>query len=102
MAVPFDEERLEVTGGTIPLVEGVVSEFPGAFSHFTVSRNGSLVYVPAVSSNVLEGKLVWVERDGSSVPLSEAQARFEDPPHLSRRSSDRNECDDVVTRGRFL
>ena len=46
MAVPFDLERLEVTGGPVPLVEGVNrAEFAGA-AVVDVARTGTLVYQP--------------------------------------------------------
>ena len=47
-AVPFDLKRLEVTGGEVPIVEGVWRA-PSANSGaalFSVSDTGSLIYVP--------------------------------------------------------
>jgi len=71
--VPFDVSSRQVTGGPVPLVEGV-RQATGATAgviQFSVARNGSLVYVPAGSAgsggNV--SSLVWVDRQGREEPL---------------------------------
>jgi len=52
MAVPFDLERLEVSGGPVPVIEGVrrasVASSTGgtATAQFSVASTGALVYVP--------------------------------------------------------
>jgi len=74
--VPFDLRRLAVTGGPVPLVEGVRRASTGGAAvgsgsltgaaNFGVSRNGSLVYIPGPVS-------AWSDRvdviawDGASV-----------------------------------
>ena len=67
--VPFDVATLKVTGGPVPLVENVrgsMALVSGA-AQFSVSRTGSLVYLPA---NVGERRtLVWVDRQGREEPL---------------------------------
>ena len=46
-AVPFDLGRLTVTGGQVPVVEGVRRSFGTTGSaHFSFSSTGSLIYVP--------------------------------------------------------
>src|SRR4029077_6703517 len=47
-AVPFDLRRLEVTGGPVPIVEGVKRGIvrQGGIAQFSVSSTGSLVYIP--------------------------------------------------------
>jgi serine/threonine-protein kinase len=46
-AIPFDLKRLEVTGGPVPVVEGVRRSQPATgTAQFSFSNNGSLVYVP--------------------------------------------------------
>ena len=65
-AVPFDVDSLEVTGGPVPLVEGVrraTSAVTGAMQ-FGVSTNGSLVYIPGSSGGDDVVTLTWVGRDG--------------------------------------
>ena len=79
MAVPFDLTRLEVTGGPVPVVEGVAhATVTTGAAQFSVSSLGSLVYVPDVlltSGNTL----VWVDRNGREQSLTEIQGAFEGP-----------------------
>ncbi len=68
MAVPFDPQRLEVTGAALPVVEGVLqSTFTGA-AQYSVSATGSLVYVPG-GPQAAQRRLVWVNRHGAEQPL---------------------------------
>jgi serine/threonine-protein kinase len=60
LAVPFDLERLEVTGSPVPVLEGV--------GQFSLSREGSLLYVSGTASS---RKLVWVDRQGVERPVTE-------------------------------
>ena len=80
-AVPFDFDRLEVRGGSIPMVEGVRGAFgiSGA-AHFSVSDTGSLVYVPDFAPE--NRTLVWVDRGGREEPLS-AEPRLYTYPRIS-------------------
>ena len=53
-AVAFDVQRLEVTGGAVPMVEGVrraVGRTSGA-ANFSFSSTGSLVYVPGTGLGI--------------------------------------------------
>jgi serine/threonine protein kinase len=63
MAVPFDPERLELTGAPAPVVEAVLGDINSGAAQFTLSNRGSLAYVSggAQSANV---NLVWVDRHG--------------------------------------
>ncbi|MDA2928041.1 hypothetical protein MYX78_12575, partial [Acidobacteria bacterium AH-259-G07] len=72
LAVPFDVVRLEVTGGRIPIVEGVAQATGRGAAQFTFSDLGSLVYVRG--SGGAQRTLVWVDREGQEEPL-EAEAR---------------------------
>ena len=72
-AVPFDTERLEVTGGQVPIVEGVWRT-PAANSGaalFSVSDTGSLIYVPgpAAAASAQTG-LAFIDRKGVAEPLN--------------------------------
>jgi len=71
LAVPFDVDSLEVTGGSVPLVEGVsraVNEGPGSgggAANFDIARTGALVYLPSRDgAGPASRRLVWVGRDG--------------------------------------
>ena len=70
-AVPFDLPRLAVTGGPVPIVEGV-RRASGAGSRsgaaqFSVSSTGSLVFVPGpVSAAVSQRSVGLFDRKGGS------------------------------------
>jgi hypothetical protein len=76
LAVPFDMEKLEVTGGGVAVLEGI----GGA----EISDSGTLVYVPgpaavtnAASAASFGGSLVWVDRQGNEESLgAEPDAYF--------------------------
>jgi serine/threonine-protein kinase len=74
MAAAFDLENLALSGDPIPIVERV------ARGHVSLSRNGSLAYVPA---GPVESTLMWVDRKGQSRPLSEIRRSFYFGPRLS-------------------
>jgi serine/threonine-protein kinase len=67
-AVPFDLRRLEVSGGQVPVVEGVRrAGSPTGAAHFSFSNTGSLVYVPGPIS-ALNGEqqvLALMDRKGN-------------------------------------
>jgi len=67
MAAPFDPERLQVTGPSVPVVEGVLGDISGA-AHFSMSAAGTLVYVSG-SAAAAQRTLVWVARNGTEQPL---------------------------------
>ena len=73
-AVPFDDRRLEVTGGAVPVVEGVrrSSNFglgTGA-AFYGLSSTGSLVFVPGGNPALLERRFLMVPREGDAESLS--------------------------------
>ena len=45
-AAPFDLDRLEVTGASVPIVEGVLRDRATGVAQFVFSDSGSLLYVP--------------------------------------------------------
>ena len=76
LAVPFDLGARRVTGGPVPLVEGIrdaAGERTGA-AQFSVARNGSLVYVPGGGGRESGLSLVWVTRTGEE-SLTAAEVR---------------------------
>jgi eukaryotic-like serine/threonine-protein kinase len=62
-AIPFDLRKLEVTGGPVPIVEGV--------GYGAISDSGTLVYMPFTgTAGGGNGRtLVWVDRKGKEEPL---------------------------------
>jgi serine/threonine-protein kinase len=81
-AVPMDLRRLEVTGGPIPIVEGVrraAGSSTGA-AQFDFSSAGSLVYVPGpVSGTTGLSDLAFIDRKGSVEPLKLSPAPYQHP-----------------------
>jgi Tol biopolymer transport system component len=65
-AVPFDAERLEVSGSPVAVVEGIRTETQGA-AQIAVSQEGTLVYVEGAPG--WQVSPVWVGRDGKSTSL---------------------------------
>ncbi len=79
LAVPFDLDRLEIKGGSVPILEGI--------SAAAISGLGTLVYVPQVSTSPIAmgdpataaapgNTLVWVDRQGKEEPLGAAANQY--------------------------
>ncbi len=64
-AVPFDLDAVEVKGDPIPVLEGVVTQALGD-AHFSLAKDGTLVYVPGTGGvgAASERTLGLVDRDG--------------------------------------
>jgi Tol biopolymer transport system component len=77
-AVPFDLDRLEVTGPPVPVLETMAVSFNSGLASFAVSRNGSLAYIPG-SSISDQGFLTWISRNGSIEPLGAPAERYSNP-----------------------
>jgi len=75
MAAPFDLAALEVTGDSVPVVQGVRQTFP-SYVDYALSDEGTLVYVP--DSGGL-GTLVWVDREGQEERLAAEPRNYSDP-----------------------
>ncbi len=78
IVVPFDARRLEITGGAVPVLEGVARAmlvFTGA-AHFSFSETGSLVYAEASRARRGVG---FVDRRGEVTFLSERRGDFSWP-----------------------
>ncbi len=62
-AVPFDLERLEVTGEAVSLVRGAGMDSLFRTVHAAVSTSGTLAYV--AGGDIARGKIAWIDRSGS-------------------------------------
>ncbi len=76
MAVPFDLARLEITGDSVAVFDGLRTST--RYTDYALSINGTLVYVPGSPEDLLRG-LVWVDRNGGTQPLTEIRRQFDDP-----------------------
>jgi eukaryotic-like serine/threonine-protein kinase len=81
MAVPFDPQRLAVTGAAVLVVEGVLQSPVSGAAQYGISITGSLVYV-AGGVQSAQSRLVWVSRNGAEQPLA-APAHTYLTPRLS-------------------
>ena len=81
-AIPFDLDKLETTGRSVPIIEGVRrgSGRAGAtgLAHLAFSNTGSLVYVPAPPGGE-QGDLVLFDRKGGTVPLKLPPGQYQFP-----------------------
>ena len=83
-ALPFDLASLEVSGGPVPIVEGVRrAARPGtdtATANYGFSDDeGTLVYVPGSGQELHEHSLVWVNRDGTETLLTQEKKDYRLP-----------------------
>ncbi len=68
MSVPFDANRVRVTGTAVPVLEGVLQSSDGA-AQFSISPLGHAAYVEGTFGSE-QRRLVMVGRDGVVTPLS--------------------------------
>ena len=61
-AVPFDLDRLEVTGEPVPVLDGLAVQSLWDIARFAVSREGTLIYVGG--GDLAVSTLAWVDRQG--------------------------------------
>ena len=82
LAVPFDLRRLAVTGGPVPVVEGVKRSTAGAFgtAHLSISPSGSVAFIPGpVKPSAGQYDLALIDRTGAVQPLKLPPAQYEHP-----------------------
>ena len=76
-AVPFDVERLELTGTAVPMVDGVWVSPESGSAQFAIASNGTLVYARGDAYDNAR-TLVWVDRAGNEEPLEAEPRRYLD------------------------
>jgi Tol biopolymer transport system component len=75
-AVPFDLQRLTVTGQPAPILEDVVTAPSYGGAQFSFSETGNLVYVSGGGQNV---SVYWMDREGKFTPLRETPGGYYNP-----------------------
>ena len=80
-AVAFDADTLTVSGGTEPIVQGVMRVGALGWANYSVSEDGRLVYVTG-SAAAGTRSLVWVDREGREEPI-DAPLRAYTSPRIS-------------------
>ena len=80
LGVAFDAKRLALSGGAVPLVQGVqrATGVTAVASNYAVSNDGTLLYLTGVAPL---RSFAWVNRDGNAGALSSAIApgAYEEP-----------------------
>jgi serine/threonine protein kinase len=81
VAVPFSLNALEVTGSPVTMLENVMTTASNAKVQFSLSLDGDLVYLEGRSDDIRDAAqpLVWLDRQGTERPLTEARQRFSKP-----------------------
>jgi serine/threonine-protein kinase len=77
-AVPFDLQRLDVTGQPVPVLEGVATDPVGGGAQFSFSDTGKLVYV-ASGTGGPTFSIYWMDREGKFTPLYETPGHYGNP-----------------------
>jgi eukaryotic-like serine/threonine-protein kinase len=78
MAVPFDPQRLTITGAAVPVVEGLLQSPVSGAAQYSFSATGSLVYVSG-SVQSAQSRLVWVNRKGAEQPIAAPARAYLNP-----------------------
>ncbi len=82
-ALPMDLRQLEVTGGPVPIIEGIKRAAGinlGAVAQLDFSRTGSLVYMPGpVSTGAAQLDLALIDRKGGVEPLNLPPGSYQHP-----------------------
>jgi len=76
-AVPFDVERLAITGPPVIALQGVERRPLGTMD-IAISRGGSLVYLPSDHGDD-NNAIVWVDRTGADEPLGLPRRLYHQP-----------------------
>jgi serine/threonine-protein kinase len=81
-AAPFDLNRLEVTGQSVPVVERVTAQpLIGGAAQFAVSQTGAFTYLSGENLGY-DSPLVWMTHDGKTAPLRSMLSDWSNP-HFS-------------------
>jgi serine/threonine-protein kinase len=77
-AIPFDLDKLEVKGGPISVVQGVLRA-SGA-PQYAIGNSGTLLYIPGTMATTRARRtLVWVDRNGNEVPITDSPNAYAAP-----------------------
>ena len=76
-AIRFDIDTLTTRGNAEPVVPGVAGDVTTGTTHFAIANDGTIAYVPG-GTGANDRKLFWVDRNGTSQPISLATAQYND------------------------
>ena len=87
-ALPFDLASLEVSGGPVPIVQGVRRatrpQRDTASANYGFSARGTLVYVPGSTVGIRRSILALADRSGEVEPLDVPPKQLSDSEALAR------------------
>ncbi len=75
--IGFDINRLAVNGKPVPLLVGVAGDKTTGAVHFSISNDGTLVYLPG-SSTSAQRSLTWVDKKGGQTTVDIPRGQFND------------------------
>lgn len=75
MAVPFDAERLEVTGPAVRVMDDIITNPASGCAQVAVSQAGDLAYLRG-DPLIGERNLIWLDRQGDLAPVIEVRRAF--------------------------
>ena len=75
MAQGFDAAKLQVTGEPFPVVEGVAYVSANSYSSFSVSDNGTMVYL---GGGISSRQLTWFDRTGKNLATAGSPGDYND------------------------
>jgi serine/threonine-protein kinase len=82
-AVPFDVNRLETRGVTVPIFDDVAFDSVASVAQFDVSREGTLVYRKNPGGASTMSKVVWVDQAGGQGLLLTKPGFYVGRPRIS-------------------
>jgi serine/threonine-protein kinase len=83
MGVPFDQDRMKLTGDAVALAQGVGVRFGGGAVDLAMSATGTLWYTSGGVGSGGTQEVVWVNRDGSATPVAAGWSGLVGDPALS-------------------
>ena len=79
MAVPFDQDRMEVAGEPVALGDGIGVRVGGGAVDLALSATGTLWYATGGVGSAGTGEAVWVTREGQATPIPGVTGLLSDP-----------------------
>jgi serine/threonine-protein kinase len=77
-AMPFDPERLEVTGSSVPAIEGLLGSSNNGSAQFTMSDTGRVAYISGAAATN-QAPIMWLDQTGKTTPLRETVSDWSSP-----------------------
>jgi hypothetical protein len=75
-AVPFDLDRLELTGQPVPVLQGVTASATTGGAQFAFSDSGTVAYLPGQGLDTNTVPIAWMDRNGKTATLRSTPATW--------------------------